>query len=288
MKILVITHDVVPYEKHKAKMRWVRFPFLFARLGHEVVYVYKQNWWHYLWTYWRFKPDVVISVGKVAGLITAFHHMMPGKRHAVFVHDLTDHFALYLSDRRIRFFRKHHDYVTAPTRYNLETYGGNDLIQNGSDFAPMDAKPEYDACYLGQIVPIYNIPPLVESCRNAGISLKIITGLPNEEVPQYIAKARVCVYPISWDSSIKMYDYAAMAKPVVAIKPNLAEKIGYPAYYTENLAKGIRYLLQHPREASMLGKRARQWYLDNSGTWEEQAKKYSSVLEKYVRQRCAA
>ncbi|MBI4441674.1 hypothetical protein HY639_05890 [Candidatus Woesearchaeota archaeon] len=284
MKILVITHDTQPYHAHKAKMRWTRFPYLFQQLGHQVTYIYKQDWWHYLWTYWRFKPDVVISVGKVAGLITGFHHLLPGKRHAVFVHDLTDHFALYPSEKRIRFFRRHHDYVTAPTRYNLVTYDGDDLIPNGSDFVPRKEKQEYDACYVGQVVPIYNIPALIDACKKAGISLKIVTDIPNEEVPQYIAKARVCVYPISWDSSIKMYDYAAMAKPVVAIKPNLAELVGYPAYYTSDLASGIKHLIQHPKEAAALGAAAREWFQQTSGTWMEQAKKYCAVLEKYVTQ----
>jgi len=282
MKILVITHDTLTYEQHKAKMRWVRFPYLFKKLGHDVLYVYKQDWWHYLWSYWRFKPDIVISVGKVAGLITSFHHMLPGKRAAVFVHDMTDHFALYPKGRLV-FFRKNHDYITAPTRYNLTTYSGDDLVPNGSDLSPIKAKPEYDVCYVGQVVPIYNIPQLITACDKASISLKIITGLPNEEIPQLIAKAKVCVYPISWDSSIKMYDYAAMGKPVVAIAPNLAEKIDYPAYYTTDIAAGIIYLLQNPKKAAALGKAAREWFLKTSGTWEKQAKKYLAVLEKYVR-----
>ena len=110
-----------------------------------------------------------------------------------------------------------------------------------------------------------------------------------EEVPMEIAKSKVCVYPISWDSSIKMYDYAAMAKPVVAISPNLAQDIGYPAYYTEDLASGIKYLIAHPKEAEELGKKARKWFLETSGTWEEQAKIYVKVLEKYLtaRKKCA-
>lgn len=288
MKILVITHDTLTYDQHKTKMRWVRFPHLFQKLGNNVLYVYKQDWWRYFWSYGWFQPDMVISVGKVAGLITSFHHILPGRRNALFVHDMTDHFALYPRGR-LAFFRKHHDYITSPTQYNLTTYGGDDLIPNGSDFTPIKAKWEYDACYVGQVVPIYNIPALLTSCKQANVSLDIITGIPNEDVPHRIAKARVCVYPISWDSSIKMYDYAAMGKAVVAIKPNLAEAIGYPAYYTENLAAGIKYLIENQAKAAALEKAARMWFLQTSGTWEEQAKKYLAVLEKYMRiKTCAA
>ena len=284
MRILVITHDTLTYEQHKAKMRWVRFPYLFKKLGHSVFYVYKQDWWRYFWHYLRFRPDIVISVGKAAGLITAFHHQLPGRRKAIFVHDLTDHYALYPRGRAA-FFRRHHDYITAPTQYNIARYGGDDLIQNGSDFTLLKAKTEYDACYVGQVVPIYNIPRLVAACRKENIILHIITGIPNEQVPTEMAKAKVCVYPLSWDSSIKLYDYAAMAKPVVAIKPNLAQKIGYPAYYTADLAAGIKYLLSHPKEALQLGKAAHAWFLATSGTWEEQAKKYLLVLEKYIKEK---
>lgn len=283
MKILVISHDSLPYHLHKSKHRWTRLPYLFSKFGHKIKYVYKKDWWRYHFIYLKFKPDIIISIGKIAGLITGIHHKFNFNR-TIFVHDLTDHFSLYKSDKRIWFFRKNHDFLTAPTYYNFTTYKCDDYIPNGSDFLPIKVKDEdyeHDACYVGQVHPFYNVNKLIKDCKRKNINLKIITGLPVEKLPEMIAKCKTCVYPISWDSSIKMYDYAAMKKPVVAIKPNLAEKVGYPAYYCRNLDEGINYLLKNPKKAKQIGDSCYKWYKKTSGTWEQQAKKYLMILEKY-------
>jgi len=287
MRILIITHDKFQYLQQQKKMRWTRLPYHFSKLAHDVRYVTKKEWLLYPFIYISFRPEVVISAGKIAGLITALHYKFNYLRlftlfkKTLFVHDLTDHPHFYINERRIRFIVRNHDLITTPTQYNLEKYDCNELVPNGSDFIPLKAKIEYDACYIGQVHDFYNTTQLEEDCKNAGINLKIVTGLPSEEVPKYVAASKICVYTISWDSSLKITDYAAMAKPVVAVKPNLAEKIGYPAYYTENLADGIKYLLKHPKLAEKFGKKNRQWFLRYSGTWHEQSIKYLNVLERY-------
>lgn len=284
MKILVVSHDSVPYDLHKAKNRWTRFPYLFSKLGHKVKYVYKKDWLRYLFMFIKFKPNVVISIGKIAGLITGMHHMVYSG-DCIFVHDLTDHFSLYRSNKRIWFFRNNHDFMTSPSYYNFKTYECNDYIPNGTNFSPIKVREkefEYDACYLGQLHPIYNLAKLSKECKREGIKLKFITT-PVEQSPKQISKCRICVYPISWDSSIKMYDYAAMKKPVVAIKPNLSENIGYPAYYCEDLGKGIRYLLKNKKKAKKVGEACHKWYKKTSGTWEDQAKRYLKLLNKYMK-----
>lgn|SRR3989338_7900597 len=285
MKILVITHDKYPYYRQKKKMRWTRLPYHFSQLGHKVRYVTKREWLLYPVIYSVFRPDVVISAGKIAGLITAMHHKVKFVNNllkkTLFVNDLTDHPHFYISDKRIRFIVKNHDLVTTPTLYNLEKYSCDELIPNGSDFKPMKAIIKYDACYIGQVHDFYNVKKLEQDCRKAKIKLDVVTGLSSEEVPRHVAASRVCVYTISWDSSLKITDYAAMGKPVVAVKPNISEKIGYPAYYCKDLVKGIKYLLANPTIAQKLGRKNRAWFIKYTGTWKEQAKKYLNVLEKY-------
>jgi hypothetical protein len=284
MKILVITHDKYPYYKQKKKMRWTRLPHHFNELGHKVRYITKREWLLYPLICLFFRPDVIISAGKIAGLITALHHKLRliKFKKTLFVNDLTDHPHFYRSDKRIHFIVKNHDLITTPTQHNLKTYNCNLLISNGSDFTPIKAKPKYDVCYIGQVHGFYKIDELQEQCKNNNINLKIVTGLPSEEVPKYIAESKLCIYTISWDSSLKITDYAAMAKPVVAIKPNLAEKINYPAYYTKDLIKGIQFLLKNPKKASTLAKQNRQWFLSYSGTWKQQAQKYLNALQQYM------
>ncbi|MFA5142300.1 MAG: glycosyltransferase [Candidatus Woesearchaeota archaeon] len=292
MKILTVTHDVLTYEQSKKKMRWTRFPHLFKGLGHEVITIRKPEWWKYPFIYAKQRPDIVISAGKIAGLITSIHHMMPWKKKAIFVHDLTDHFDVYKSERRIWFLRNHHDYVTSPTIYNLKKFNCHDYIPNGSDFKLLSAEsklsPQFDAVYIGQTQSLYNLGQLKKECDELNLNLQILTDLPYEELPNYISKSKVCVYPISWDSSVKMYDYAALGMPVVAPKPNLAEEIGYPAHYCENLGEGIRYLIDNTETAKKLGDDARNWFEQHSGDWKTQATKYSKLLESYLgKRKCA-
>ena len=149
---------------------------------------------------------------------------------------------------------------------------------NGSNFKPLKDKTEYDLIYIGQTHSIYNIKKIKEECKKNNIKLKIISTLPIEEVPKYIAKSKLCLYPISWDASAKMADYAAMGRAIIALKPNLAEKIGYPAYYTEDLVKGIKALLKDNKKIEELEKKSLIWFKKNSGTWKEQAEKYLKFL----------
>lgn len=285
MKILTITHDVLTYEQSKKKMRWTRFPHLFKKLGHYVISLRKPEWWKYPFLYLWHRPDIVLSVGKVAGLITAIHHKFPGKRKAIFVHDLTDHFAVYKSERRIWFLRDNHDYVTAPTMYNLNKFNCDDYVPNGSNFISAEnSDKEFDAVYIGQTHALYNIEGLKKSCVENSLRLAIVTHMPYEKLPELLSKCKVAVYPISWDSSVKMYDYAALGMPVVAPKPNIAEGIGYPAYYCEDLGLGVKKLIDNPELAGEVGCRLRKWFESHSGNWEGQAKKYLGVLDKYLQQ----
>ena len=287
MRILVVNHDVSTYAQTKKKMRWTRLPYLFGQLGHDVRVVGKHDWWKYPFTYLRFKPDVVISAGKIAGLITGAHHLLPWKKKAVFVHDLTDHFSMYKSEKRIWFLRNNHDYVTVPTMYNMNKFNCHDYVPNGSDFEVMTGvsafnEKEYDAVYIGQTHSLYNISGLKENCDRLGLKLLILTNVECEKLPEYLNKCKIAVYPISWDSSVKMYDYAALGMPVVAPKPNLAEGVGYPAYYCEDLGIGIKYLIDNPEEAVAIGSGLRSWFDAHSGKWEVVAKKYLRVLDKYM------
>lgn len=254
-------------------------PHYFKQLGHDVVTVKKSQWYLYIFKFLKFRPDFVISIGRLTGLATAVQHILGLRFGALLVHDLTDHPHFYHSEKWIRFIAKNHDHVVTPSKYNLFKYKCNSFIMNGSNFKPKKAKPEHDACYLGQTHSFYNIEELVKSCKQKDIKLKLINNLATDKVPETLARCNVCVLPISWDSSTKMMDYAAMGKPVVAIKPNLAEKIGFPAYYTDDLASGIRYLLDNPKEADAISKRARKWFIKNSGNWKTQAKKYLNLLK---------
>jgi len=289
MKILIVTHDFKHYSEYKRKMRWGWFPYYFDKLGYKVEYITKQRWLYYPLIYLRFRPDIVIGIGKTGALITALHHKLSQKLKifegleiskkfqsrpkAKFVFDLNDHPAFYKNDKRIRFLIRNHDILTTSSYYYSKKYNCEWII-NGSNFNPLKDKVEYDIIYIGQTHSIYNIKKIKEECEKNNIKLKIISTVPIGEVPKHIAKSKLCLYSISWDASAKMTDYAAMGKAVVALKPNLAEEIGYPAYYTDNLINGIKLLLKNTKKIKQLESESLVWFKEHSGTWKEQAEKY--------------
>ncbi|MFC1800491.1 polysaccharide deacetylase family protein [Nanoarchaeota archaeon] len=282
MDILVISHANKDYDEKAINGAWEILPYHFKKLGHKVRTIKKSEWWLYPFIYLNFKPEIVISIGRISGLITAFHkHIF--NTNALFVHDLTDHPHFYKSDTRIRYMCKNHDIIITPSKYNFDKYHCDYLLANGSDFKPIKSGDfEYDACYLGQVHGFYKIDELKIACKKENITLKVINDTPTYQVPGIIEKCKICIYPISWDSSTKIGDYAAMGKPVVAVKPNLSETIGYPAHYTSNLVDGIKYLLKNKKLSEKLGDDARKWFLNYSGSWEQQAKKYIKILGREI------
>lgn len=280
IKILIVTHAGKDYEEGGINNAWEYYPHYFKKFGADVKVIHKKEWVSYLPTFKRFKPDIVVSIGRIAGLITAAHHMIFNSK-TLFVHDLTDHPFFYKSGKRIRFIVKNHDITTTSSRYNMERFGCDFLVPNGSDFKPVKLNEKdikWDACYLGQMHLFYKIDQLIKDCKKANIKLKIINNVPTKEVPYYIARSKICAYPISWDSSTKIVDYAAMGKPIAAIKPNLAENIDMPAHYCENLADGIKFLLANKKTADVLGRKARQWFLGFADSWENLSKRYLDYL----------
>ncbi len=282
MKILILTHANKDYDPDGINNAWEYYPNYFSKMGAKIKVVHKKEWYLYPLISFKFKPDIVISIGKITGLVTALHRMFVSSFCKImFVHDLTDHPYFYKSDKRIKFIVKNHDTVTTSSLYNLKKFGCNFLVPNGSDFKPIKLNKKeikWDACYLGQVHSFYGISKLIRNCKAKGIKLKIINNVASKDVPYYIARSKICVYPISWDSSTKICDYAAMSKPIVAVKPNLSEKIGLPAYYCDDLVKGIKYLLDHKEIADKLGKKSRKWFLNFTSDWEKLSKRYLDYL----------
>ncbi len=282
MKILVLTHANKDYEEEGINNAWEYYPYYFSKLGAKVKIIHKREWYNYLKIFKRFKPNIVISIGRITGLITAIHKKLHLGR-TMFIHDLTDHPYFYKSGKRIKFIVKNHDITTTSSMYNLKKFNCNFLVPNGSNHKPIqlhNKEIKWDACYLGQVHSFYKIDQLIKNCKTNNIKLKIINNIKTKEVPYYIARSKICVYPISWDSSTKIVDYAAMSKPIVAVKPNLAENIKLPAYYCKDLAKGIHYLLENTRIARKLGKESRKWFLNFTDNWINLSKKYLNYLEK--------
>ena len=125
----------------------------------------------------------------------------------------------------------------------------------------------------------------------------IFTGaVPYEEVPKYINASDVCVAPFIRArneriglSPLKIYEYAACEKPIVASRiPNLEfveeKNVGIlvEPENPEELAKAILKLLKGEKLRDEMGKNGREYVLNHS--WESVARKVAEVCESVVRE----
>jgi glycosyltransferase involved in cell wall biosynthesis len=110
---------------------------------------------------------------------------------------------------------------------------------------------------------------IAERVRDLGItdSITIVAPRPVTEIPTYLAAADVLVIPDTVTkasaSPLKLFEYAAMARPIVASDlPALreilpADTARYVAPSPRVLADGMQWVAEHPTEAAEMAHRAR-------------------------------
>lgn len=142
---------------------------------------------------------------------------------------------------------------------------------------------------------------LINLAERTGVSANFIfTGaVPYEEVPTYINASDVCVAPFPNArnakiglSPIKLYEYAACGKPIVASNisgvGDLLEQqnagISVEPGNPEELAKAIVGLLKDKKIRVEMGKNGRE-YVVKYHSWEVVAKRVADVCKSAVRKR---
>jgi len=130
----------------------------------------------------------------------------------------------------------------------------------------------------------------------------IFTGqVPQSEVPDFIATADIGISPVppfffyKLSSPIKMFEYMAMAKPVVANEEipehkEVLEQSGggiLVPFTPEAFADAIIKLLDNPQMAADMGRRGREWVLKNR-SYEKLARDIESAYYKLVQKGKAA
>ncbi len=120
--------------------------------------------------------------------------------------------------------------------------------------------------------------------------------VPNETLPTLLAAADACltIYHTRlpnigfYGSSSKLYNYMAMAKPVIVSsvgQMNAVIEHGVNGLLTNNdpsdIVKKIVYLKHHPKDARQMGKRARLSVLDYYN-WDRVSEDIEAVLQKAI------
>jgi len=137
---------------------------------------------------------------------------------------------------------------------------------------------------------------LVELAEQVGVSASVIfTGMvPYQEVPLYINAGDVCVVPKKLlkggYSPLKLYEYMACEKPVVAtrtsgfelLEENNAGLLVNPEN-SQEFAQAIIKLLQNPELRKRMGENGRRYVVENR-TWESVARKVAEVCESAIQE----
>jgi len=171
-----------------------------------------------------------------------------------------------------------------PTSETIVLYAGHLYPRKGADTLASAATllPKASFFFVGGTEE--DVLLFKKRWRNAA-NIQSIGHVAHEKIPFYLRAADILILPNSgkdedsarYTSPLKLFEYMASGKPIIASDlPSLREVLSEENAFLvapddpEALARGIRYALQHPEEAS---KRATQALNDvKRYTWESRAK----------------
>jgi glycosyltransferase involved in cell wall biosynthesis len=311
MRIQIISHAI---EKNPAaiKMRWHWLPQYFEEFGHEVDHVLKQDWKYYYFRYLQFKPDVLISVGPIAFFPSLLKKMkLIGAPH---VHDWTDdNVDINGKEHGITkmglyeyFTVENADYITTPSIFKKERC---ELWDKPVFYIPHGVNPDFDerepAELYGKIKILYSgeqskrkrVDKLVEAVKDIDCELYLF-GKTNEdlkkiasqnvhfmglikytELPVYLKAADILVLTADDDCTLKMFEYIKAGKTILGIRGRVNYVLTHRenAYLTDDLAKGLKELIEHKDLRDQLANNAKSIKIY---TWKEVAGEYIKFLER--------
>jgi glycosyltransferase involved in cell wall biosynthesis len=133
--------------------------------------------------------------------------------------------------------------------------------------------------------------------RGISSAVRLMGRVPHSEVPTWIGSFDVCVEPSGQayvqeigKSSMKLFEYMACARPVVATAlPSVQQTIEEaqcgllycPGDYG-GLADHLRHLFENPEEKDRMGMRGRAYAVQNH-SWARVAQRIEAVMEETVR-----
>jgi glycosyltransferase involved in cell wall biosynthesis len=132
---------------------------------------------------------------------------------------------------------------------------------------------------------------LQQMARDFTITNKVIFpgAVPYEQVPEYIAMMDICVIPGSnaYRSPIKLFEYMAMEKPVVAphwkpiqdVIQDGQEGILFSPDDRESLKQSLEFLIGHQEKRQIMGQNARNRIIAKH-TWRRNAEQIVAIASK--------
>ena len=296
-----------------------RLPILFRKLGHDVDYIVKSEWWRVYLRYLKFKPDVIISVGPIAAL-PGFLKRIGLIKRALLVNDWTDYWTETMGEKhgiaKIAFLEfygiEKADLVVTSTIFNYDRarllgkkayyrQHGVDLNLEKVKEAKLEGK--FKILYCGsQDNKMKRIEKLIDAVRDLDCDLYLM-GKPNpdlqkiasknvhflgfippKEIPPYYKAADIITMTMDSDGSLKLFQAFKVGKPLLALNGRISNILTHRenAYLTPNLREGLIELMKDKKLREYLSNNIKKM---KTMTWEEVAKYYIEILEKELKLR---
>lgn len=295
-------------------MRWHWLPQYFEELGHEVDHILKQDWKYSYLRYLKFKPDVLITGGPIALMPTILKKVgliriplvydwtddnvdINGKEHGITKMAFNEYFSV-----------ENADLITTPSIFEKERC---ELWDKPVFYIPHGVNPDFDtkepAHLEGRIKIIYSgeqskrkrVDKLINAVKDIDCILYLFGKINEEfrktasnnvhfmgqvkysELPSYLKAADILVLTADDDCTLKMFEYIKTGKAILGIRGRVNYVLTHRenAYLTDDLAKGLRELIEDEDLRIQLGNNAKKMKIY---TWKEIAKKYLDVLEENI------
>jgi len=305
--MLILTHGKKK-SPNTSIMRWDRLPAYFEK-KHTVKHLLKSNWALFYWQYIKFKPDVVLSVG-IIGFMPAFFKKL-GLIRVPIIHDWTDQYTEVMAGKysidMLAFFEyftiKNTQNITTPSKAlvrKCELFGkAAQFIPHGVDLKAFNAEPvklngKIKAVYVGSLNQYKQTQKIIDAVRNIPCELYLvgksdkplenlpknvhhIGAVPSKYVPEYLKAADILIHTPNDDSTLKIYEYIAAKKPIIALNGRIAYLLRHKeeAYLTDDLHEGLKELISNNELRLALQKNAGRIKIYS---WDEIGDKYLEYI----------
>jgi len=318
MRIQLVTHGRKHYNETKKFGAWHSIAMHLDNAGHDIDFILKKDWLKIYLRYLKFKPDVIVVTGIIGYFVMKLKKL--GLIRCPIVLGWNDYFTEQMGKKwgiaRVAkmeyYMMENADYITTPSKYLdviSKILNKNSIyIPHGVDekiYDTEDIKLEGDLkiVYSGEISEYKKVDKLIEAAKqNEKVSLylmgdiadnSILDNCPKNityvgfltprETFKYVKAADICAITSDQDSTLKMPEYLALGKPILALSGRSGYVLEHKtnAYLTDNFVEGIKELSEDKKLLATLSANANKYKIY---TWKEISSMIEDILQRVIKE----
>jgi len=316
MRIQLVTHGRKHYNETKKFGAWHSIAMHLDNMGHDIDFILKKDWLKIYLRYLKFKPDVIIVTGVIGYFVMKLKKL--GLIRCPIVLGWNDYFTEQMGKKwgisRVAkmeyYMMENADYITTPSKYldviskilNKKcTYIPHGVDERIYDTEDIKLEGDLKIVYSGEISEYKKVDKLIEAAKNNDkVSLYLMGDVADEnilkDVPKniihvgfltpretfkYVKAADICAITSDQDSTLKMPEYLALGKPILALTGRSAYVLQHKtnAYLTDNFIEGIKELSEDKKLLKTLSDNAKKYKVY---TWKEVSLMVENILKEVI------